>query len=229
MLALVGSGEYLPDVDLIDKTLLGRLAEPARVVCLPTAAGQEGAAMVQSWMDKGVAHFQRLGVPVTAVPVIDATTAHNPDYATIIRQANFVYLSGGNPGYLADCLAGSPVWEAILGIHQQGGVVAGCSAGAMIMGERIAGPRGSRDGFNLLPGTLIMPHFDEFPGLISRVVRLFSGRSLTMIGVDGRTALVVDNELAGENGRYEVLGSGHVTVFSSNSTQKYGQGERPVW
>jgi hypothetical protein len=35
MLALVGSGEYLPDVDPIDITLIERLTEPAKVVCFP--------------------------------------------------------------------------------------------------------------------------------------------------------------------------------------------------
>lgn len=222
MLALVGSGEYLPEVDLIDQTLMNRLAEPARVVCLPTAAGQEGDAMIQSWMQKGVAHFTRLGVTVTAVPVINRATAQNVAYAAAIRQANFVYLSGGNPGYLHESLANTPVWEAILSVHQSGGVVAGCSAGAMIMGERIAGPGGNREGFNLLPGTIIMPHFDEFPGILSRVMRLLSSRSLTMIGIDGRTALVV-----AENGRLEVLGQNQVTFFTQTGTQKYNHGDLP--
>ena len=221
MLALVGSGEYLPDVDLIDQTLMSRLAEPARVVCLPTAAGREGDAMIQSWMQKGVDHFTRLGVAVTAVPVTNHATAQNAAFAAEIRQANFVYLSGGHPGYLHECLAGTAVWEAIRLVHQSGGVVAGCSAGAMIMGERIAGPGGNRDGFNLLPGTVILPHFDEFPGLLSRVMRLLSGRSLTMIGIDGRTALVV------ENGRLEVLGQNQITFMTQNGTFKYSHGELP--
>lgn len=222
MLALVGSGEYLPEVDIIDQTLISRLTAPVRVVCLPTAAGREGDAMIQSWMQKGVTHFNRLGVTVTGVPVIDAATAHSQTYADAVRQANFVYLSGGHPGYLADCLDGSPVWDAILGVHLQGGIVAGCSAGAMIMGERISGPGGNRNGFNLLPGTVIIPHFDEFPGIVTRVMRFFSGSSLTMLGIDGRTALVVDN------GRYEVLGSGHVTVFNGSGHTAYHHGPIPT-
>jgi cyanophycinase len=221
MLALVGSGEYLPDVEPIDQTLMARLAAPARVVCLPTAAGQEGAFSVRSWMDKGVAHFTGLGVAVTAVPVIDASSAHNPAHVEAIRQANFVYLSGGHPGYLHKTLDGSPVWDAILAVHQQDGIVAGCSAGAMIMGERIMGPGGNKEGFNLLPGTVIMPHFDEFPGIVSQVIRLLSSKKLTMVGIDGRTALVV------ANGRYEVLGKNQVTIFSTGGRNSYGAGMLP--
>jgi len=222
MLALVGSGEYLPDVDLMDRALIEHLPDPPRVVCLPTAAGQEGESVVESWMQKGVNHFTRLGAEVTALPVVDRTTAQNPDHAETIRQANFVYLSGGHPGYLHQSLEGSPVWEAILSVHQQGGVVAGCSAGAMIMGERILGPGGNRAGFNLLPGTVVVPHFDEWIGPLSQFMRFFSDRRLTMIGIDGRTALVV------ENGRVEVLGTKQVTFFTKEGRKRFSQGPIPA-
>ena len=39
MLALVGSGEYLPTIAPLDCALIRRLAAPVRMVCLPTAAG----------------------------------------------------------------------------------------------------------------------------------------------------------------------------------------------
>ena len=218
MLVLVGSGEYLPEVDQIDLALFERIKEPVKVVCLPTAAGKESEQSIQSWMDKGVNHYTRLGVEVEALPVVDQKSARDAGMAKTIEGANFVYLSGGHPGYLAESLEGSPVWEAILSVHAAGGVVAGCSAGAMIMGERISGPGGNRPGFNLLPGTVIMPHFDEFPGMISRFVRLFSQSRLTMVGIDGRTGLVVDN------GRYEVMGQGQVTIMGPQGTEKFAAG-----
>ena len=43
LIALLGAGEYLPVVDPIDRYLLSSLhveGRKARVVCLPTAAGQ---------------------------------------------------------------------------------------------------------------------------------------------------------------------------------------------
>ncbi len=42
MLALVGSGEYLPPMEAVDRFLLGWLKCEAQVICLPTAAGTEG-------------------------------------------------------------------------------------------------------------------------------------------------------------------------------------------
>ena len=86
MLALVGSGEYLEKMDPVDQVLLDHLTEPARVVCIPAAAGTEGDAMIDSWMNRGVAHFQRLGVQASGVRVHDKETAHNLDFANQIRD-----------------------------------------------------------------------------------------------------------------------------------------------
>ncbi|HSH04476.1 MAG TPA: Type 1 glutamine amidotransferase-like domain-containing protein [Anaerolineae bacterium] len=222
MLALLGSGEYLPAIDPIDSYLINQLPDPPRVVCLATAAGQEGPASYNNWLQKGVDHFTRLGAQVTPLPVIDIDSAHNHDYATIIRQANFVYLSGGHPGYLATTLAQSPVWDAILSVHHAGGVVAGCSAGAMIMGTQIWGPGGQSAGFGLLPNTVIIPHFNEFPAMLARIMRLFQRSSLTMIGIDGYTALLV------ANGRYHTLGRHHVTIFNQTGSHKHPAGPIPA-
>ena len=128
-LALVGSGEYLPPMEPVDRLLLARLAGEAHVVCLPTAAGTEGAERIRYWSELGVRHFAGLGAQAEAVPVIDRPTAHDASCVARIEAANFVYLSGGKPQYLYDTLAGSPAWAAIMRVLEGGGVVAGCSAG----------------------------------------------------------------------------------------------------
>jgi cyanophycinase len=64
LIALLGSGEYLPVMDNVDRYLLancGSKNEKPRVVCLPTAAGQEGDASINRWSKMGLDHFQRLG------------------------------------------------------------------------------------------------------------------------------------------------------------------------
>ena len=43
LIALVGAGEYLPVMEDVDRYLLSSVnSKMPRVVCLPTAAGQEG-------------------------------------------------------------------------------------------------------------------------------------------------------------------------------------------
>ncbi|MFN2197908.1 MAG: cyanophycinase [Anaerolineales bacterium] len=218
MLALVGSGEYLPGMDPVDRYLLAQLEGEPRVVVLPTAAGTEGPERIEYWMDLGVQHFSGLGVPVEAVEIVTRAHAHEPRLVEPILSANFVYLSGGKPEYLYKVLEGTKTWEAILALHQRGGVVAGCSAGAMIMGTRVLGMLSSTPGFDLLPETVIMPHFDEFGGWMRRLARM-QARQYRLVGVDGDTALVVH---AGEE---RVVGSRHVTVIESAGERIYAGGE----
>ena len=228
-LALVGSGEYLPSMEPVDRVLLGRLRDQPRVVCLPTAAGTEGPERIAYWSDLGVDHFSRLGAQVEALPVIDRASAQDPSLAEAIAGVNFVYLSGGKPGYLYRTLAGSRAWQAILSVLSKGGILAGCSAGAMILGEKIYGFPGWKSGFNLLPGAAIIPHFDEIPSSVIAPIRLLTGRAITLLGIEGNTALIQNQEEGSPEPEYEVLGSGGVTVWNQAGKIRYTSGRVPRW
>ena len=61
--ALLGSGEYTPAMNEVDRYLLAH--SPAknrtpRVVCFPTAAGLEGENSWGGWNNLGIQHFQAL-------------------------------------------------------------------------------------------------------------------------------------------------------------------------
>ena len=225
-LALVGSGEYLPPMEPVDRLLLSRVSGEPRVVCLPTAAGTEGEKSIAHWSTLGVEHFTRLGARAEAVEVIDRASANDESLAARIRAANFVYLSGGKPDYLFKTLNGSAAWAAINGVLENGGVVAGCSAGAMIFGQQIPSfptlwP--FQSGFNFLPGVIIMPHFDEFgESAFVSLLKTMIGKT-TLLGIDGDTALVR------RDGRYEVAGTGGVTVWGRKGRVRYSAGEPVSW
>ena len=233
MLALVGSGEYLAPMEPVDRELLARLSPMpesgtgswpvARVVCLPTAAGSEGPDRVAYWSQLGVNYFSRLGVDVEALPVIDVPSANDPDLAGRIRQADFVYLSGGRPNYLLSTMKGSLAWEAIQSVLAKGGILAGCSAGAMVLGERIPAFPAWQRAFNLLPGAVVVPHFDEMPESFSKTMRLFVSRDKVLVGVDGYTALVLQGE------QLEVLGRGGVTIWNRWEKVRYTAGQPVRW
>jgi cyanophycinase len=223
MLALVGSGEYLSPMEPVDRYLLGQLAEPARVVCLPTAAGTEGPERINYWSELGKAHFTHLGAQAEALPVIDGPSANDPAFAERIQQANFIYLSGGKPDYLYRTLQGSLAWTAIMGVLSKGGVVAGCSAGAMIIGEHIPGFPGLKPAFGLIKGVVIMPHFDEIPGAMVKTLRLLVREDRTLLGIEGNTALV------GSEAGLQVVGSRGVVVWNKVGKRRYVQGESVSW
>ena len=227
-LALVGSGEYLPPMEPVDRLLLARLAGEAHVVCLPTAAATEGAERIRYWSELGVQHFAGLGAQAEAVQVIDRPSAHDASCVARIESANFVYLSGGKPQYLYDTLAGSPAWAAIMRVLERGGVVAGCSAGAMIFGVRSA-LWGRHPGFNLLPGAAIMPHYDEIPGPLARLFRLGMARQATLVGIDGNTALLLSGDGSSDAPHLSVAGAGSVTVWGAAGPVRYSAGDRIAW
>jgi cyanophycinase-like exopeptidase len=222
MLALVGSGEYLPAMEPVDRELISRLQEPPRVVCLPTAAGKEGPGRISYWSRLGVDHFTRLEARVEALPVIDRSSANDKALANAIAGANFVYLSGGKPDYLYKTLAGSLTWEAVLSVLDGGGLLAGCSAGAMILGEKFLGFPGWKSGFNFLPGMTIIPHYDQFPEYVIKSIRPFAGRNLTVLGIEGNTTLLHSGE------QYEVLGSGGIIVWNRVGKTRYTRGPLPA-
>lgn len=221
-LALVGSGEYLSDMEEVDRYLLERTPSTPRVVCLPTAAGKEGQESIARWSEMGKEYFSRLGTDAQSVAVIDRETAMDGNLANQIGEANFVYLSGGGPSYLYETLVDTKAWDAILGVLEKGGVVAGCSAGAMIWGERMPGflppPFPWKPGFNIVSGASMLPHYDELPGFIARIYRSINFTRPTLIGIEGYTALVV------KDGQFEVRGKGGVTVWK-NGRKRFTEGE----
>ncbi len=220
MLALVGSGEYLPPIEPVDRYLLAQINGEPSVACLATAAGTEGDDRIAYWSTLGVSHFSRLGAKVEAIPIVDKASAHDPALVERLRRANFIYLSGGKPDYLHRVLLESPAWQAILDIHNSGGIVCGCSAGAMILGEKILRFPGISDGFKLLSGVVIMPHFDELPRPMLSGLRLTFPKSLVLVGIDGNTALVCQEELN------KVVGMSGVTIIRPGAEEKrYKAGE----
>jgi cyanophycinase len=225
-IALVGSGEYLEVCRPVDEYLLSLLdtgERAPRVACLPTAAAKDGERVWRGWQERGVAHFTSLGAETVAVDVIDRATADDDEMVRDIAGADLVYLSGGKPTLLHQLLDGTAAWAAILGVLDRGGVLAGCSAGAMVQGSHIAGLRGGAGsaGFGLLANTIVLPHFDEYPSLAGDVVNRLVGRDRDVVGVDGATALVR------HHGRFRAVGRGSVTVWGPMGKARFHDEEFP--
>lgn len=228
LIALVGSGEYLPVMEDVDRYLLESLqlkARSARVVCLPTAAGKEGEQSVNRWSTMGIQHFNKLGADVQALPILDRASADDVQYESILENADLIYFSGGDPGYLYETLKGTCAWYAANRAWARGAIYAGCSAGAMILANRMPSFRlaGTQTGFGMVPVEFIVPHFDAIPALWKPVVfalqkQLKNGQR--MIGVDEDTALV--GSLGGE---WKAMGKSQVHVFSKERKISHKSGD----
>jgi len=228
LMALVGSGEYLPVMEDVDRYLLDSLKitdRKPRVVCLPTAAGKEGDHSVDRWSNMGIEHFEKLGADVSALKIIDRSSAEDERYEQILENADLIYFSGGDPGYLYQTMKDSCAWKAAQRAWQRGAIYAGCSAGAMILSRRMPSFRlsGTQEGFSIFPAEFVIPHFDAIPGIWKPMIfamqkQLKNGQR--MVGVDEDTALV-----GTLNSEWKVMGKSDVHVFTKDDSKKYQSGE----
>lgn len=222
IVALVGSGEFLPVSEPLDRLLLERLGEPARVVVLPTASAPDGPEVPERWAKMGVEHFTRLGAVVEPVMVLARADAEATALAERIAAANVVYLSGGKPGYLVDTLRDTACWRAITAVYAAGGIVAGCSAGAMALAGRLVGIpllQPGRPALGLVPDLAVIPHFDELPRWLRGLGRL-AARGVPVAGIEGATALIV------RGADWSVAGRGGVTLFARGRRHCVRAGEQ---
>lgn len=231
LIALYGAGEYLPVVEPIDRFLLDSLdldGRRPRVVCLPTAAGREGDGSINRWSNMGIEHFQKLGADVSALRIIDRASADDPQFESALEAADLIYFSGGDPNYLYQTLNGSRAWSAAQKAWARGAIYAGCSAGAMILGQKLPNFRmfgnGTPSAFGVVSASYVLPHFDAMPAMFKPMVA-----ALRKALKDGEYALGVDEDtaLVGRlGGEWQVLGAGQVHVMSRNSDKSYRSGEQ---
>jgi cyanophycinase-like exopeptidase len=225
-LALAGSGEFLDTMRPIDEALLeGR---PRRAVFLPTAAAEEGAERIRYWLDLATAHYLAMGVEPVPLPVLDRADADRAELADAVAGAGLVYLSGGNPGYLADTLRDSAVFEAILDAWKNGAALAGCSAGALALTALADDPRRpgrfSGRGLGVVPGLAVVPHFDVFSKRFPQIAAEMVARApegVAVVGIDEDTALVggpLCFQVRGRLSAWHLHRDGASTELSTGST-----------
>jgi len=244
-IALVGSGEYLPQMEAVDRPLLERVGGPAaRVVVLPTAAGLEEPASPRRWAEAGVRYFSRLGAQTEAVNILAREDAFDERWLAPLERADLIYFSGGSPRHVVDTFQGSPAWDVIRGRHAAGAALAGCSAGAMAFGRVTLQPRrlwGSgqparlapaeiwHTALGLVPDVVVLPHFDRWMSRMGDATLKQLAASLpedvTLIGVDEDTALVtVDGGTV-----WQVQGRRGVAVIDPTEVQvRYTSGDSLV-
>jgi len=198
-IALVGSGEYLPQAQVLESELL-RLAiargKSNTFIQIPTAAGKEGADSLAFWKSRGADQGARIGCEVKYLPVLTREDAHSLQWIEDVGSAGLIYFSGGDPVHLADTFRDTPLWSAIVSAWKSGASLAGCSAGAMAFGGKIIGIRRSHvsEGLNLLPEIEVIPHYDKFLGWLPDRVSAAIIRpdaDATLLGIDENTALVL--------------------------------------
>ena len=223
VLALVGGGEFEPEMKYVDRVLLDNVIGEPRIAVLPTAAGQEpGRAL--SLAETGAAYFRDRGAESNAVPIIDRVSAMDEDLVAQIEAANVIYLTDGDARYLFQTLQNSRAWEAIGSVIELNGLVAASGASASVFGDRVpASTLGWSPAFNILPGAVVVPNFASVSRIGLRLRRWKRFGRFTYLGIDRHTALL------NRDFRFTVVGEGSVTVWSKLRHEKRDDGDPLVW
>jgi len=233
-LLLVGSGEFTPVMAELDREILAGIPrDRPRVAIIPTASGLEDTP--QSWSEMGIAHFGALGAEARPVMVLQREDAHAERWIDALADVDWMYFSGGRPQHAISVLERTPFWAEVARRHRDGAVLAGSSAGAMMLGEKSYAPDdfdengmprriGMRDGLGILPGHFVIPHFDlltRFPSARVEAWIALWPSGCRGLGIDEDTAVVEDGA------DWTVRGKGRAVTMTSFAEQRvHVAGER---
>lgn len=212
-------------LEFIDEGILYHVVKEAggkdaNIVIIPTAS-----SIPVEVGENYLTAFDTLGCKNVAVLDIrskeDSETKHAID---LIKNANCIMFSGGNQSKITDKIGGTTIHEILLDRYKndEGFVIAGTSAGAMVMAnEMIAGGSATESfikgavnmykGLGLIPELVVDTHFirrGRF-GRQSEAVAKFP--NLLGIGLAEDTGMIIKN-----GNDCTVIGSGMVIIFDGS-------------
>ncbi len=219
LMCLVGGEEFRAGCEEMDQEIMRASGQsPARVVVKPTAAvtGPAKAA------NDGVTHFAKLGGDASQLMVLEREHADDSAFIEPSRQAGVIYFTGGSPDHLLATIKDSQLLSVILEALENGAVLAGSSAGAMVMGSMMRRPRsgGWIEALGLVPGVAVLPHHENRdPAETSKELQTQAPAGLTIFGIDARSGCL------GSPGNWKAIGSGKVTVYRGSDWAVYESGQ----
>ena len=178
-------------------------------------------------IESGKKQFMDNGI--SAVGAINFIQGEQPTAEQLdsVRNAKLIYISGGSQNRFMDVVVGTEIEEAIWESYNNGGMIAGTSAGAAVMSEKMItggqlvhtedsgfkviekGNTELANGLGLIKKAIIDQHFV----VRSRFNRLLSlsmeHPNLKCIGIDESTAIVVSGNSV------KVVGLSQVLVFDA--------------
>ncbi|MBV8161896.1 MAG: Type 1 glutamine amidotransferase-like domain-containing protein [Acidimicrobiia bacterium] len=112
--------------------------------------------------------------------------------------------------HLRSVLKDSVLWDAIVEAWDGGAVLAGSSAGAMVLCDPMVDPRGGAFtlGLGLVEQVALIPHHEEWDEDQARRTIELAPAALPVVGIDTQTALI-----RGGDGSWRSEGAGRVVVF----------------
>lgn len=218
-LVLIGGATTAPGEALARFVALSGAAHGRRVFGLTTASADPAGAASLWRRDLAACGARDVFIPI----VLGRDHAMNESLAQQAREADAIFLGGGDQVKLVTVLSGTPLERAIKEAYVRGAVVCGTSAGAAALTcTTLAGGEVDEEGnlveMHIGPGlgllgfdAVIDTHFTQRRRLHRLFVAIAGFPALLGLGIDEDTALVV----RGHTG--EVHGAGAVTFVDGRA------------
>jgi cyanophycinase len=203
-LIVVGGGAVGPEIRGRFLELAG--GEDAPIVVIPTASELENFPQ-----------DRRLFKNVVLLHTRSRDVANSAEFVAPLKRARAVWISGGRQWRLVDAYLGTRTQREILAVLERGGVIAGSSAGATILGSylvrgahegnQIMMAKGYEEGFGLLRNVAIDQHLITRNRVNDLVQVMNAHPELLGIGIDESTAIEVSGD------RFRVLGTSKIAIY----------------
>ena len=214
MIAITGSGEFLPGIKDADISLISNIDNPY-ILSFATAAGKESIEKQDYWKKLAINHFKSIGVPHKHIDAKNKDEIDDEQVINEMSKANFVYFSGGNPQHLINSISVNKFMNELIRIRKNG-ILAGCSAGAMIMGKKMIKGRG----LNFIKNSIIIPHYGEsYYSWISNTVKLLNKGKYKLICLEKDTYFTITSS------KIKIIGNNNIHIIYKNDHTTYSDGD----
>jgi cyanophycinase len=204
-------GSTLPDSILREFYRKGRESN-GNLVIIPTASPRADSVETTRWTSMWQPYAWK---QVSVVHVSDRSQANDPAVVSLLREADAVWLSGGDQSRLIECYLGTSVQSELTNLLKRDCIVGGTSAGAAVASKwMIAGgvtrPK-MMEGFGLLPKFILDQHFSQRARFERLLQAMKAYPDQIGIGLDESTAVLIDRNAI------EVFGEGAAYLFMPNT------------
>jgi cyanophycinase len=198
-----------------------RIDKEGYAVILPMSSGEPDTSAFYA-----IKQFTDLGLPPSKFRSYNFRKGTYPEAAIdSLSNARLIYITGGDQNRFMEVVANSPVYDAIHEAYQSGATIAGTSAGAAVMSEKMITGNEHRhpkytgnfrtiesnnmeigEGLGLLSTAIIDQHFIWRMRMNRLITVVLDHPAQTGIGIDESTAILVENgNLATVFGGYQVI------------------------
>lgn len=221
------------ELDLNDGVLRDILREmkPNPIIQILPLASQHQEEISQSYHEA----FGKLGIAISLMIIRDKKEVDDTRNLKKLQESDGIFMTGGDQTRLMKMLEGTDFVDIMKQRYLKDNfIIAGTSAGAMVMSEFMIQAGGSEEslikgtvelasGFGFLPGTIIDTHFLE-RGRFSRLTEALCKKSkFTGVGLSEDTGVVITG-----GKQLRVIGTGTVTVIESDEIKNTNYSTRKL-